>query len=379
MVASDRLTDAQVTVVGAGVVGAAIAYRLAQAGASVTTVESRYPGSGTSGNSFAWLNGFNKPPRDYHRLNLMSIRDHEDLADELNAEWVHVNGGLHWADSADSQRSTRLREHVRHLREWGARVDVATPETVMRELEPDLSIDPTCVSEVYVVEREGWLDAVPMAHGVLHAAIRRYGARLERADVTGFRLQGGGVAAVCLSDGRELPTDLVIDAAGPEAGRVAALAGIEIPLDRPPGVLVGTAPAPICLRHVVVTPEVNVRPEGGGRVLLQRETLDGTVSEGDSLAADGPLARESMTYGQRVLPCLADVQASVVKVGVRSMPRDGYPIVGLAPGVSGFYLAVTHSGITLSARLARLVTEDLAGGTPWELAPYRPARFAVDA
>ncbi len=375
MVTSDRLSDARVVVIGAGVVGAALSYRLAQAGAHVTTIDRSLPGFGTSSRSFAWLNGFAKSPRDYHRLNVRSIRDHEDLADELNGTWLHVDGGLHWAQHGDDVGTVRLRETIGRLREWGTRVDQTTPEAVVRELEPDLRLDPSLVPEVYRVEREGWLDGVSMAHAVLHASQRRYGARVERALVTGFRLEGGGVAGVGLGDGREIPADVAIDAAGPDAGRVADLAGVDLPLERQPGVLVGTTAASTCLRHVVVTPEVNLRPDGGARLLLQRDRLDSSVSEEGAGADEGKIAGEVLLHAGRVLPALADVRPSGVLVGVRPMPRDGYPIVGFAPEVSGFYVAVTHSGVTLSARLARLVTEDLAGGTPEELSPYRPSRF----
>jgi glycine/D-amino acid oxidase-like deaminating enzyme len=58
------------------------------------------------------------------------------------------------------------------------------------------------------------------------------------------------------------------------------------------------------------------------------------------------------------------------------MPADGQSIVGWLPGTAGLYLAVTHSGVTLGAHLARLITEELCTGTPpAELAPYRPGRF----
>ncbi|MCC7104816.1 MAG: FAD-dependent oxidoreductase [Chloroflexi bacterium] len=50
---------------GAGVVGAALSHRLAQAAARVTVVERRCPGSGASGSSFAWLNDFRETPRHY--------------------------------------------------------------------------------------------------------------------------------------------------------------------------------------------------------------------------------------------------------------------------------------------------------------------------
>jgi len=59
------------------------------------------------------------------------------------------------------------------------------------------------------------------------------------------------------------------------------------------------------------------------------------------------------------------------------MPADGQSIVGWLPGADGLYVAVTHSGVTLGAHLAELMTgELLAGVTNEELAPYRPGRFA---
>jgi glycine/D-amino acid oxidase-like deaminating enzyme len=60
------------------------------------------------------------------------------------------------------------------------------------------------------------------------------------------------------------------------------------------------------------------------------------------------------------------------------MPADGRSIVGWLPGAGGLYVAVTHSGVTLAAHLAQLITTELADGTTAaELAPYRPNRFTV--
>ena len=61
--------SAEIIVIGAGSVGANVAYRLAERGARVTVLEAATPGSGTSGTSFAWTNSFHKTPRDYHDLN----------------------------------------------------------------------------------------------------------------------------------------------------------------------------------------------------------------------------------------------------------------------------------------------------------------------
>src|ERR1700730_3835280 len=61
-------------VIGAGVMGASVAYRLAQAGAAVTVLEATRVGGGTSGISFAWINAHKKPPKVYHDLNVAGMK-----------------------------------------------------------------------------------------------------------------------------------------------------------------------------------------------------------------------------------------------------------------------------------------------------------------
>jgi glycine/D-amino acid oxidase-like deaminating enzyme len=374
MVASDHLRDARVVVVGAGVIGAAVAYRLAQAGAAVTVVERRSAGSGTSGATFAYVNATDKPPRAYHRMSMLAIRDHEDLADEIGGDWLHVTGSLHWA-TREGDRASALDRTMRQLLAWGARADRLDPELVRRDLEPDLAIDPSAVGTVWRVERAGWLDPVAMAHGTLSAAVRRYGARLVRAGVVGLPHDDAKIDAVVLDDGGRPAADVVVNAAGPDAAALAALAGARLPLERTPGLLVVSAPAPARLRHVVYAPEVNLRPDGGSRLLVQRERLDSEVADGPAIPLADRRVEEAMDHARLVIPALRDIPAEAVRVGVRPMPQDGYPIVGFDPAVGNLYHVVTHSGVTLAARLGLLVAEELTGGDTAPLEAYRPGRF----
>jgi glycine/D-amino acid oxidase-like deaminating enzyme len=58
------------------------------------------------------------------------------------------------------------------------------------------------------------------------------------------------------------------------------------------------------------------------------------------------------------------------------MPRDERPMVGGIPGLEGFYMAVSHSAVTLGPLWGRVVAAELLDGVPDpRLAPYRPARF----
>jgi glycine/D-amino acid oxidase-like deaminating enzyme len=190
---------------------------------------------------------------------------------------------------------------------------------------------------------------------------------------------GDAIAAVALGHGGRLPVDVVVNAAGPDAAAVATLAGARLPVERTPGVLVVTAPAPARLGHVVYAPDVNLRPDGGARLMVQRERLDSEVLGSGAIPLGDPRVDEALDRARDVVPALAGVPAEAVRLGVRPMPRDGYPIVGWDPAVGNLYHVVTHSGVTLAARLALLVTEELTGGDTAPLEAYRPSRFGAAA
>ena len=288
-----------------------------------------------------------------------------------------MTGGLHWADAADAAHATGLQRTMRQLLEWGARVDRLTPAQVTAELEPDLRIDPDRVADVYLVDRAGWVDPVAMAHGTMSAAVRRYGARLVHAEVVGppasRRHDRGGGPRRRIGAGRghrrgrgragRRPRSPPSPASPcPCSGRRACSSSRD--------------PPRCALRRVVYAGEVHLRPEGGARLMVQWDALDTDVLDGSTLGPDGPRVAEAMSRARAVVPGLAEVGPEAVRIGVRPVPKDGYPLVGFDTTIVNLYHVVTHSGITLSARLASLVTEELTGGDTAPLDPYRPARFA---
>ncbi len=377
MTTSDYLRDTRVVVIGAGVVGAALAYRLAQAGAAVTVVERRHAGAGASGATFGWLNGVDKAPKAYHRLNVAGIRDQEDLADEVGGDWIHATGTLLWADPSDAARTAALAQTVRQLAGWGARADRVAAADVTDGLEPDLVL-PTG-AQAHLVPRSGWMDALAMAHGTLAAARERYGVTLVTGDVQGLPVADGMIDHVDLADGRTVDADLVINAAGPDAGHIAGLAGATLRVERSPGLLLISRPVPARIRHVLWGPGIHLRPDGGGRILVQWEPLDDLARDTDD--PDGGLpdlrhaaVHDAMARAAALVPALGDAPPEAIRAGIRAMPFDGYPLVGFDPAIGNLYHCVTHSGITLAARLATLVTEELTGEDPADLVPYRPDR-----
>jgi glycine/D-amino acid oxidase-like deaminating enzyme len=359
---------ADVLVIGAGCVGANVAYRLAERGATVTVLEAAAPGAGTSGASFAWTNSFNKTPRDYHDLNVLSMEEHSALAKELGGGWLHQDGALAWEE--DAAGVARLEQAVERLTGWGYAIERISARQA-REIEPDLHLG-AAVQQVIWTPGEGYVEAVPFIAALLAEAGRRGARVLPCRRVAGVLVEGGRVRGVRTERGETLAADRVVDCAGIAAGEVAALAGVTLPLDRVPGRLIYTAPVATTLRRPIHAPGCHFRPDGGGRIVLAEGAHDQTWSErGEPWPPERSLAAVAVH-----LPALAGARVEAARVGVRPMPRDQRPMVGALPGLDGFYVVVSHSGVTLGPLWGRVVAAEILDGVPDpRLGPYRPARF----
>lgn len=115
----------------------------------------------------------------------------------------------------------------------------------------------------YGVSGEGWFDAHAYLH-LFRKALRGMKVDLVTASVTAIGRQGDRIASVTLDNGKTLEAGLVVNAAGPNAGRVAALAGIELPVEpRKRNVFVFEARERYEDMPLLVDPSgIYVRPEG---------------------------------------------------------------------------------------------------------------------
>jgi D-hydroxyproline dehydrogenase subunit beta len=413
-------------VIGAGIMGASVAARLASSGVQVTLLEADQPGRATSRWSFAWLNSNDKAPRAYHDLNHAGIRAWAELAPDLDGDaWYRPVGHLELAVS-DAGRA-EMEARVRRLSDWGYPARLIGPAEAA-EIEPALRF-PQPGGAVAWFPGEGYVLTEPLIARLVARAARQ-GADVrtgEQGRVTGLepgpaetlrvRTAAGAILAaddvVCCA-GRwtpglatlaapATPTPATPTAAPPIAAPAAPVtpapvapvtpapvtpapvgpaAACPVPLvawDTPgaiaPGLAVRVGPlAPAGPVHLVHTPEVSLRPHAGG--LLHLEAPDAAV---DLHTPEPDLRRWAATLlrrAQETVHGLTGARVEEFQVCVRPMPADGQPIVGRLPGTPGLYVAVTHSGVTLAAHLSRLIATDLTTGTPPpDLAPYHPARF----
>ena len=358
-------------VIGAGVMGASVAYRLAQAGAAVTVLEATRVGGGTSGSSFAWTNSNKKPPKPYHDLNVAGMKAHAALADEFGATpWWHGGGSIEW--EAEPYRAAQ-RENIVRLQSWGYAAEWITLRQV-RELEPD--IEPATIGDAPVAffSEEGWLDPVVYAHAMLSAARRRHGAIvLCGARVVDLMMTGDRVTGVRLADGTRCEADNVVNCAGRWTNDVTRDPGLHLPLAPTVGFLVSTPPVAAGLSRVVRTPAIDMRPDGGGRLMLLADT---TLSFDARISPSMPEARDWVRRARHLLPSIGEIEPEAVRIAIRPIPLDHFSAIGPWPRTSGYYIAVTHSGVTMSPFLGAAVADEIVRGQQRsELAPFRPARF----
>ena len=109
----------RVIVVGAGIVGASIAYHLSRRkDVAVTVLERDEPCAGASGHSFAWLNSFGKDPVGYHHFNRRSMDVWDRFARRLGGDLdLHWGGELRWERAPE--RVEALRQRIKQLQTWG--------------------------------------------------------------------------------------------------------------------------------------------------------------------------------------------------------------------------------------------------------------------
>lgn len=363
-----------VVVVGAGVIGAAVAADLARGGCGVTVLESGRFAAGTSGATFAWTNAGGKQPRSYFDLNVEGMQAHRRFASSVaSCDWYHESGNLEWTADAEAQKEQERK--VARLLEWGYQARWLDPKEV-RSLEPDLALD-MIGSRVAYFPDEGWVDPARLVAALLSTA-RASGAQVRpHSAAVGMSTTGDRIDGVRTSDGETVRTDAVVNCAGPGADEVAALAGLDLPMRNTAGLLAYIAATAVAVGRVIHAPQVHLRPDGGGRLVLRHISADAAVStpDGGTWIAEPGAAEAMLHLAQELYPDLRDSKIEASRVGVRPIPIDGLPVLGRSATVENFHFAVTHSGVTLCLRVAELVGAEVRGELVDELAPFRHSRL----
>jgi glycine/D-amino acid oxidase-like deaminating enzyme len=357
----------RVVIVGAGIIGASIAYHLVERGANVTVLEKIQPGSGATRNSFAWLNAtFSKQPRSYYELNLAGIAGWRRLSLQFRDLRVQWGGSVQWYEPGAN--ATRLHDNIAQRQAWGYSVRAIQAGEIPVLLP---AIAPGPVGAACFADQEATVDPLHALTIFLEHA-KAGGARLEYpVEVTGIVTSNGRVTAV-ESTGAKYPCDFLVLAAGVDSERLARLVNVNVPLKDSPGALAHSAPHERLLDRVALAPGANIKQNPDGRIVTGTD-FGGTPVKDVSHEFGLALLKNA----ERFLPKLSDASLETVTLGHRVLPKDDLPIVGFAQECPNLYVAAMHSGMTLSPIVGQIAaTEILDGARVDLLAPYRPSRFA---
>ena len=365
-------------VIGAGVMGASIAFHLAERGLKVAILERKVTASGATGHSSGL------------------VRMHYDLAAESEltfksyqlyfSNWKERVGGecgfqqTGFMQIAKREHEDKLRGNVANQQRIGINTSVISADDV-KKLVPDFITDQFDFA-AYEPD-SGYADATLTTNSFIEAAKRNDTTLIQNCEVTAIHTSGGRVTGVSTTQG-EFAAPTVVSAAGAWAKHVAKLADVEIPLEtwthdvaflhRP--LSLGKIPA-------VIDDTINCyfRPEGSALILA--------AGEDESLRGEAPDAEDQTptpTFLEKLIDAMVQRIPKIEESGLHSIHvgRDGITpdqrAIYSASGLDGFYLAcgLSGTGFKTSPAAGASLVELILDGAPKtvDITPFRFERFA---
>lgn len=372
----------RVVVIGAGIVGASIAYKLSKRGCEVILVDKVGPAAQASGNSFAWINAsWFDTPDSYFTLRTHSLNEYHRLAAELDFP-LRWGGSLEWYHSVGEEQEVAA--GIRRIQQMAApawMIDQARAA----QLEPNLDLGGDW--QAAWCSRDGAVDPAATTRALVAGVVANGGSLIAPAEVSAIEFSDKSVRVV--AGDYDLNPDLVVVAAGASVNDIARLIGLATDLVVPatPGIIVTTRPMEPLLNTVCYTTDSHFHQLPDGRVMVGEKAgppqteQHGTLLSGRPNAY--PNAELAMQHAKRVIetasryvPKLADAEVATVGVGWRPLPLDGLPTIGHVPDAPRVYLASMHSGVTLAPIVGHLAALEILDGARVNLLDdFRVERF----
>jgi sarcosine oxidase subunit beta len=380
-------------VIGAGVMGASIAFHLAERGLKPAILERKVTASGATGHSSGLVRMHYDLAAESH-LTFASYKNYfSNWKERVGGECGFMQTGF--MQIARREHEDKLRGNVANQQRIGINTSVVSAAEV-KKLFPDLVTDHFDFA-AYEPD-SGYADATLTTNSFIEAAKRNGATLIQDCEVTAIHTSrsphsplsrserdtsGGKVTGVSAAKG-DFSSPIVVNAAGPWAKHVAALAGVEVPLvtwthdvaflHRPPSL--GKIPA-------VIDDTINCyfRPEGSALILA--------AGEDESLRGEAPDAEDQTptpTFLEKLIDQMVQRIPKIEESGLQSIHvgRDGITpdqrAIYSGTELSGFYLACGLSGTgfktspAAGASMAELIL-DSAPKTV-DITPFRFSRFA---
>jgi len=366
-----------VVIIGGGVVGCSIAYHLAGRGVrDVLVLERETVGSGTTSKAAGGIRA-QFPTETEIRFSLEAIRVFERFTDEFGVDPGYKKiGYLFLVADADDLRGFEAR--IALQRRFGVDVRVIAPDDA-KKLVPALRVD-DLVGAVWS-PGDGLAGPAEVTSGFAKRARERGVKIAEGVRVTAIVRDGDRVTGVATSDGA-VSAPLVINAAGPAAATIGRLAGVDVAVHPRRRHIFFTEPFPAIPGPIPLTTD---RASG---FYFRKEMEQVLLSPGDvedigadfDVPVDRAKIEETVTKAVHRVPVLEQATIAGGWAGLRPLTPDDHAIIGWAPGVQGFFLAVGFGGhgFQHSPATGRHVADWIVDGKPsMDLSLFDPGRFAA--
>jgi len=366
---------ANAVVIGGGVVGCSIAYNLARRGLrDVVIIERETVGSGTTSKAAGGIR-VQFPTETEIRFSLEAIRVFERFQDEFGIDPGYKKIGYLFLLS-ELRQLRAFEPRIALQTRLGADVRVITPDDA-RKLVPALRVD-DLIAAVWG-PGDGLAGPAEVTAGFARRA-RELGVKIvEGVRVESLELAQRRVTGVTTTAGA-ISSTLVINAAGPSAARVTRLAGVELPVQPRRRHIFFTEPFPAIPGPVPLTTDVTsgfyFRKEMEQVLLSPGDVED--IGEDFDVPMDPGKVEEAVQKAIQRLPIIGDARIAGGWAGLRPLTPDDHAIIGWAPGVEGFFVAIGFGGhgFQHSPATGRYVAEWLLDGKPsMDLSLFDPARF----
>jgi len=342
----------RVAVVGAGIVGAAIAHRLAVRGARVWLLDRAEPGAGVTRDSFGWVGIAGAGPSE--------PEDRIRLRQEAIGHWTRLNAELDGAlldRPAGSILWYRTEQEVVEAadlaRRFGARVTCLS-RARFQALEPRVAQAPACA-----VHSADDLAIAPAraVQRLVRAATDLGAERVPAGEVRAVIAAGDVVAGVRTAANDLLRADFTVLAAGTATAGLAAPFLADLPLAPSPAVLLGFPARGRLVRHILSGPELEVRQPSSDTLLVAADCPEPPDRAAMAALAEAVRAAILRTFG------LSEMAAPhFVRIGHRPMQGGSLPLVGPVAGIRGLLLAAGHPGVMLAPAIGHAIAGYILDG-----------------
>ena len=376
---------ASIVVIGGGVIGASVAHHLAARGARGVIVLDRAerPGMGSTG---AATGGFRAQygTAINVRLSLLARSKLHAFEDETGVDPGYEQAGYLWLASSESALEA-LRAGNRMQRDEGlAEACLVTPAEIAR-IQPH--VDLAGVVGGAFCPTDGFIRPLAMLEGYRAAAERRGVTFVwgPDADVRALRRTGRLDEVVCA--GGSIACDAAVNAAGAWARSLAAMAGVDLPVEPLRRQVLPTQPTNALPAKMPMTiwadDGYHLRMRDGRALLLWPSS--GVLGRPLDTSVDPAWMDEVESATRRRVPALAEVAVDRAAswAGLYEISPDKHAILGRAPGCENFYLVNGSSGhgVMHAPALGHLLAEIILDGhaNALDVTCLRPERFAEGA